>query len=131
MSSVQSGSVSPSSPMGDTIVASRSMSGFDFRVLTCFAKRVELQISSPSILATSSARQRSMPLLRENTNPEFYGAENNLDFSEANGVTTFRMSIKYKDLVPMEMMVENGFREGFTMTLNILEKLLATRSKQS
>ena len=64
----------------------------------------------------------------QNINSEFYGSENNLDFSEANGITTFRMSIKYKDLATLEMMVEGGFREGFTMTLNILEKLLETLS---
>jgi len=71
----------------------------------------------------------------ENINPEFYGAENNLDFSEANGpdgyrVTTFRMAIKYKDLSTLEMMANNRFKEGFTMTLNILEKLLATLSQK-
>ena len=71
----------------------------------------------------------------ENINPEFYGAENNLDFSEANGpdsyrVTTFRMTIKYKDLATLEMMANNRFKEGFTMTLNILEKLLATLSQK-
>lgn len=65
----------------------------------------------------------------ENINPEFYGAENNLDFSEANGVTTFRMSIKYKDLATLEMMANDRFKEGFTMTLNILEKLLVTLSQ--
>jgi uncharacterized protein YndB with AHSA1/START domain len=68
----------------------------------------------------------------ENINPEFYGAENNLDFSEATGpdsyrVTTFTMTIKYKDLATLEMMANDRFREGFTMTLNILEKLLASR----
>jgi uncharacterized protein YndB with AHSA1/START domain len=71
----------------------------------------------------------------ENITPEFYGAENNLDFSEANGtdsyqVTTFRMTIKYKDLATLEMMANDRFREGFTMTLNILEKLLATLSQK-
>ena len=65
----------------------------------------------------------------ENINPEFYGAENNLDFSEANGVTTFRMTIKYKDLATLEMMANDRFREGITMTLNILEKLLTTFSQ--
>ncbi|MFT3912076.1 MAG: SRPBCC domain-containing protein [Ferruginibacter sp.] len=60
----------------------------------------------------------------ENINPAFYGAEHNLDFSHTNSVTTFKMTVKYKDLATLEMMVENGFREGFTMTLNILEKLL-------
>jgi len=66
----------------------------------------------------------------ENINPEFYGTENNLDFSEANGVTTFRMTIKYKDLATLEMMANDRFREGFTMTLNILEKLLAALSQK-
>jgi uncharacterized protein YndB with AHSA1/START domain len=65
----------------------------------------------------------------ENINPEFYGAENSLDFSEANSVTTFRMAIKYKDLATLEMMANNRFKEGFTMTLNILEKLLVTLSQ--
>jgi uncharacterized protein YndB with AHSA1/START domain len=63
-------------------------------------------------------------------NPEFYGAENNLDFNEANGITTFRMSIKYKNLETLEMMANDRFREGFTMTLNILEKILATLSQK-
>ena len=66
----------------------------------------------------------------ENINPEFYGYENNLDFNEANGITTFRMSIKYKDLATLEMMANDRFREGFTMTLNILEKILATLSQK-
>jgi uncharacterized protein YndB with AHSA1/START domain len=71
----------------------------------------------------------------ENINPEFYGAENNLDFSEATGpdnyrVTTFRMTIKYKDLATLEMMANDRFKEGFTMTLNILEKILATLSQK-
>jgi uncharacterized protein YndB with AHSA1/START domain len=66
----------------------------------------------------------------ENINPEFYGYENNLDFSEANGVTTFRMSIKYKNLTTLEMMANDRFKEGFTMTLNILDKLLATLSQR-
>ncbi len=66
----------------------------------------------------------------ENINPEFYGAENSLDFSEANRVTTFRMAIKYKDLATLEMMANNRFKEGFTMTLNILEKLLENLSQK-
>src|ERR1700755_1307336 len=63
-------------------------------------------------------------------NPQFYGAENNLDFRETNGVTTFRMSIKYKDLATLEIMANDRFREGFTMTLKILEELLTTLSEK-
>ena len=66
----------------------------------------------------------------ENINPEFYGSENNLDFSEANGFTTVRITIKYKTLAILEMMIEKGFKEGFTKTLNNLEKLLATLSQK-
>ena len=61
-------------------------------------------------------------------NPEFYGSENNLNFSEENGVTTVRITIKYKTLAILEMMIERGHKEGFTMTLNNLEKLLARLS---
>jgi uncharacterized protein YndB with AHSA1/START domain len=66
----------------------------------------------------------------ENINPEFYGYENNLDFSEANGLTTFTMSIKYKDPATLELMANDRFKEGFTMTLNILEKLLEILSQK-
>jgi len=65
-----------------------------------------------------------------NINPELYGSENNLDFNEAKGVTTFRMSIKYKDLATLEMMANDRFKEGFIMTLKMLEKLLEILSQQ-
>ena len=64
----------------------------------------------------------------QNINPEFYGSKNNLDFSEANGITTVKISIQYKTAAVLEMMIEKGFREGFTMTLDNLDKLLATLS---
>lgn len=60
----------------------------------------------------------------ENINPEFYGSENNLDFSEAAEVTTVKISIKYKSLAILKMMIEKGFKEGFTMTMNNLDGLL-------
>jgi len=40
------------------------------------------------------------------------------------------MSIKYKDLATLEMMANDRFREGFTMTLNMLEKLLEISSQK-
>jgi hypothetical protein len=40
------------------------------------------------------------------------------------------MSIKYKDLATLEMMADNRFKEGFTTTLNILEKLLEILSRK-
>ncbi len=59
-----------------------------------------------------------------NTNTEFQSSENNVDFSEVNGITTVRITIKYATPAILEMMIEKGFREGFTMILNNLEKLL-------
>lgn len=66
----------------------------------------------------------------ENINPEFYGSENNLDFSEANEVTTVRITIKYKTPAILEMMIKKGHKEGLTMTLNNLENLLTTLSQR-
>jgi uncharacterized protein YndB with AHSA1/START domain len=64
----------------------------------------------------------------ETINPEFYGSQNDLNFSEANGITTVKITIKYTSPAILEMMINRGFREGFTMTLNKLDKLLATIS---
>jgi len=47
----------------------------------------------------------------EDINPEFYGSENNLDFSEANGVATVRITKKYKTLAILEMMIEKASRK--------------------
>jgi uncharacterized protein YndB with AHSA1/START domain len=65
-----------------------------------------------------------------NINTEFNSSENNLEFSEANGITTVRITIKYATPAVLEMMIEKGFREGFTMTMNNLEKLLTTLSEK-
>lgn len=58
-------------------------------------------------------------------NPELPGSDWNLDFSEADGKTTVRIAIKNDSLERMEKMIEMGFKEGFTMTLNYLEELLS------
>ena len=64
----------------------------------------------------------------QQVNPEFYGSENNLDFSETDGITTVRISIRYTSLATLEMMIEKGFRQGFTMSLDKLTSLLSTLS---
>ena len=62
-------------------------------------------------------------------NPELPGAEWNLDFSEQNGTTKVSISIYNESLERLEKMIE-GFREGFTMTLDSLDKLLTTLAKR-
>ncbi|MBS1795340.1 MAG: SRPBCC domain-containing protein [Acidobacteria bacterium] len=64
----------------------------------------------------------------ENIDPEFYGSENNLDFSEADGITTVGITIKYKTAAILQMMVEKGFREGTALTFGNLDELLKTAS---
>jgi uncharacterized protein YndB with AHSA1/START domain len=61
-------------------------------------------------------------------NPELPGSEWDLNFSEQNGTTKVRISIYNESLDRLEKIIE-GFKEGFTMTLNNLEKLLASRSR--
>ena len=60
----------------------------------------------------------------ENENPQLPGSEWDLTFSEQNGTTKVSVSIYNESLERMEKMIEMGFKEGFTMTLNYLEDLL-------
>ena len=60
----------------------------------------------------------------ENVSSDSPGSEWNLDFSEAEGITTVSISIKHKTLATLEQMIKMGFKEGFTMTLNYLDQLL-------
>lgn len=57
-------------------------------------------------------------------NPQLPGSNWDLNFREDNGVTTVSISIFNESLERMERMIEMGFKEGFTMTLNELETLL-------
>ena len=66
----------------------------------------------------------------ENENPQLPGSDWDLNFSEENGKTTVRISIYNDSLERMEKMIEMGFMEGMTATLNYLETLLATLSKK-
>jgi uncharacterized protein YndB with AHSA1/START domain len=66
----------------------------------------------------------------ENENPELPGSEWDHTFSEQNGKTKLSVSIYNESLERMEKQIEMGFKEGFTMTLNYLEELLATLSQK-
>jgi len=62
--------------------------------------------------------------------PELPGSDWDLKFNEQDGLTTVRVAIYNESLARMEKMIEMGFKEGFTATLNILEELLANLSKR-
>ena len=63
-------------------------------------------------------------------NPELPGSEWDYTFSEQNGRTTVRITIYNESLARLEKMIEMGFKEGFTITMINLEKLLATLSQK-
>lgn len=62
-------------------------------------------------------------------NPELPGSEWDYNFSEQNGITKVSITIFNESFDRMEKLLE-GFQQGFTMTLNSLEKLLAILSKR-
>lgn len=64
----------------------------------------------------------------ENENPELPGSEWDYAFSEESGKTTVRITIYNESLARMEKMIEMGFTEGYKMSMNNLENLLATLS---
>ena len=59
-------------------------------------------------------------------NPELPGSDWDLNFSEQNGTTKVSIAIYNESLARLEKMIEMGFKEGFTMTLNYLDQLLAS-----
>jgi uncharacterized protein YndB with AHSA1/START domain len=67
----------------------------------------------------------------ENINEQFPSSEWDLNFSEENGTTKVNIVIKHKTLADIEMHIQMGFKEGFTMTLNELETLLQNSKNQA
>ena len=63
-------------------------------------------------------------------NPELPGSDWDYTFSEQEGKTIVNITIYNESLVRMEKMNEMGFTEGFKMSMNNLENLLASLSKK-
>ncbi|HEX8517878.1 MAG TPA: SRPBCC domain-containing protein [Bacteroidia bacterium] len=62
-------------------------------------------------------------------NPVLPGSDWDLNFSEQNGITKVSITIYNDSLERMEKMIEMGFKEGFTATLNELDTLLSDLNK--
>jgi uncharacterized protein YndB with AHSA1/START domain len=60
-------------------------------------------------------------------NPELPGSDWDYTFSEENRTTKVSITIYNESLARMEKMIEMGFTEGFKMSMNNLENLLASR----
>ena len=63
-------------------------------------------------------------------NPVLPGSDWDYTFSEQNGRTKVNITIYNESLERMEKMIEMGFTEGFKMSMNNLESLLATLSQK-
>ena len=63
-------------------------------------------------------------------NPELPGSDWDLNFREQNGKTKVSISIYNESLERLERMIEMGFKEGFTATLESLKELLTKLSRE-
>lgn len=61
-------------------------------------------------------------------NPELPGSDWDYTFSEKKGTTKVSITIYNESLARLEKMIEMGFTQGFKMSMNNLENLLATFS---
>lgn len=59
-------------------------------------------------------------------NLQLPGSDWDLTFTEKKGITTVSISIYNDSLERMEKMIEMGFKEGFTATLNHLDEILSS-----
>jgi uncharacterized protein YndB with AHSA1/START domain len=78
-----------------------------------------------SITPKSNFKCLSLFADRDET-PHLPGANWDLTFSEQNGMTKVDISIYFESFEELEKMIEMGFKEGFTVTLNELANLLKT-----
>ena len=60
-------------------------------------------------------------------NPHLHGSNWDLNFSEEEGITRVAITIHNESQERMQKMIEMGFKEGFTMTLNYLEQMLLNK----
>jgi uncharacterized protein YndB with AHSA1/START domain len=51
-------------------------------------------------------------------------------FSEENGTTTVNVTLQHENQGDLEMMIQMGFKEGFSMALENLDQLLSTLNTQ-
>lgn len=66
----------------------------------------------------------------ENENAQLPGSEWDYNFSEQDGKTKLHLMIYNESRERLEKMIEMGFKEGFTMSIENLEQLLANLSKK-
>lgn len=64
-----------------------------------------------------------------NETPQLPGSDWDYTFSEQNGITKVSIIIYNESLERLEKMIELGFKEGYTVSLNQLENLLSTLKK--
>jgi uncharacterized protein YndB with AHSA1/START domain len=62
--------------------------------------------------------------------PHLPGSNWELNFTEQAGITKVSITIYNESLERLEKMIEMGFKEGFTMTLNELNELVTTLKKE-
>ena len=65
-----------------------------------------------------------------NENPELPGSDWDYNFTEQNGITKVSISIYNESLERLEKMIEMGFKEGFSMSIDNLEKVLTSLSQR-
>ena len=63
-------------------------------------------------------------------NPELPGSEWDYTFKEENGKTIVHITIYNESLERMERMIEMGFKEGFAMSMENLDNVLADLSQK-
>lgn len=65
-----------------------------------------------------------------NENPELPGSDWDYNFTEQNGITKVSISIYNESLERLEKMIEMSFKEGFSMSIDNLEKVLTSLSQR-
>jgi uncharacterized protein YndB with AHSA1/START domain len=63
-----------------------------------------------------------------NLNPDFPRSNWNVDFSPQGDLTIVDITIKHKNLADLEAIIQMGFKEGFTIAMEGLDEIFASRT---
>lgn len=65
-----------------------------------------------------------------NINQEMPRSNWNIDFTESDGLTTVNINIRHENLADLEIILEMGFKEGFTATIQELAQILESEHQE-
>jgi uncharacterized protein YndB with AHSA1/START domain len=98
-----------------------------YAMVTPEGKEAGYQLQNYTSITPKTNFKYSSFFADKDENPALPGSDWDFTFSDENGITKVSILIKNDSLERLQKMIEMGFKEALTMTLNELEQILLTK----